>query len=53
MNPVMYITFGAYLLGMIIVGAIFCKKSKTVDDYLIGGRGLGSWVQIFPHRRVT
>ena len=44
MNPVMYITFGAYLLGMIIVGAIFCKKSKTVDDYLIGGRGLGSWV---------
>ena len=43
MNP-MYVTFGLYLLGMILVGAIFCKKSKTVSDYLLGGRGLGSWV---------
>lgn len=43
MNP-MYVTFGLYLLGMIVVGAIFCKKSKTVNDYLLGGRGLGSWV---------
>ena len=41
MNP-MYITFGVYLIGMIVVGAVFCKKNQTVDDYLIGGRGLGS-----------
>ena len=36
--------FVGYLILMVIIGALFCKKSKTLDDYLLGGRGMGSWV---------
>ena len=36
--------FIGYLILMIIVGVFFCKKSNTLDDYLLGGRGMGSWV---------
>ena len=36
--------FVAYLLMMVIVGALFCKKSDSLSGYLLGGRGVGSWV---------
>ncbi|MBE6359437.1 MAG: sodium/proline symporter PutP [Lentisphaerae bacterium] len=36
--------FGGYLILMVIVGAICCKKNGTLGDYLLGGRGVGSWV---------
>lgn len=36
--------FIGYLILMVVIGSIFCKKSKTLDDYLLGGRGMGSWV---------
>ena len=40
-----YITFGLYLAVMFAVGIYFYKKaSQNVDTYLLGGRGLGSWV---------
>lgn len=41
------ITFAFYLVAMIAVGLIFCKKAKSLDEYLIGGRGVGSWVTAF------
>lgn len=38
-------TFGLYLLLMVLTGLYFYKRSKnSVEDYLLGGRGLGSWV---------
>lgn len=38
------ITFSAYLLFLIGVGVYFYGKTSNSEDYLIGGRGLGSWV---------
>lgn len=42
-----YVTFGCYLLMMVGVGAYFCKKNSSIQEYLLGGRGLGSWVTAF------
>ena len=39
-----YTTFGLYLLFMIAVGAFFYKKETNIKEYLLGGRGVGSWV---------
>ena len=36
--------FVGYLILMVIIGAIFCKKTETLSGYLLGGRGVGSWV---------
>ncbi len=37
-------TFGIYMLFLIGVGIYFYNKTNNVEDYLIGGRGMGSWV---------
>ncbi len=39
-----YVTFGVYLLLMIATGLYFYKRASNVEEYLLGGRGLGSWV---------
>ena len=36
--------FIGYLILMVIIGILFCKKTKTISGYLLGGRGIGSWV---------
>lgn len=38
------ITFAAYLIFMLAVGAHFCKKNESLSDYLIGDRQLNKWV---------
>lgn len=38
------IAFIAYLVFMIVIGAICMKRTKNTEDYFLGGRGLGSWV---------
>lgn len=38
------VAFGAYLLFMIVIGALYMKKTNNVDDYFLGGRGLNGWV---------
>ncbi len=38
------ITFGFYMVFLIGIGAYFYKQTSNVEDYLIGGRGMGSWV---------
>lgn len=40
----MYATFALYLLLMIAVGLYFYRRAKNIEDYLLGGRGMGSWV---------
>ena len=39
-----HITFALYLIFMVGVGVYFFFKSKNISDYLLGGRGVGSWV---------
>lgn len=38
------IAFIAYLLFMVVIGAICMRRTKNTEDYFLGGRGLGSWV---------
>lgn len=44
MNNYTYVTFGVYFIFMIAIGVYFYSHSKKLDDYLLGGRGMGSWV---------
>ena len=47
-----YLTFGLYLVVMLAIGAYFYKKaSKDIDSYLLGGRGLGSWLRAIRQQR--
>jgi len=39
-----FISFVGYLLLMILIGTVCCKKDADLQQYLLGGRGLGSWV---------
>ncbi|UMZ72517.1 sodium/proline symporter PutP [Natranaerofaba carboxydovora] len=43
MNSIVF-TFLAYLIFMIVVGIITYKKTHTLDDYVLAGRGLNKWV---------
>ncbi len=38
------IAFAAYLLMMIIIGAIYSKRNTSSEDFFLGGRQLGGWV---------
>jgi sodium/proline symporter len=37
-------TFIAYFIFLLGIGFYFYRKSANIEDYLLGGRGLGSWV---------
>lgn len=38
------ISFGIYLVFMMLIGWTFYKRTKNLSDYILGGRGLNSWV---------
>ena len=38
------IAFGCYLVMMVGIGAFNMRRTKTTEDYFLGGRGLSSWV---------
>jgi sodium/proline symporter len=38
------ITFIAYFVILLAIGFCFYRKSSSIEDYLLGGRGMGSWV---------
>ncbi len=38
------IAFGAYLVMMLVIGAMYATSSKNTEDYFLGGRGMGGWV---------
>ncbi|MBN2594474.1 MAG: sodium/proline symporter PutP [Sedimentisphaerales bacterium] len=42
-NPTL-ITFIAYLIFLLGIGFFFYHRSASIEDYLLGGRGMGSWV---------
>ncbi len=37
-------TFIAYFIVLLSIGFFFYKKASNIEDYLLGGRGMGSWV---------
>lgn len=38
------VTFFVYLIFLLGVGWFFYRKTKDIEGYILGGRGLGSWV---------
>lgn len=39
-----FVTFFAYFLLLLGIGGYFYFKSSNIEDYLLGGRGMGPWV---------
>ena len=44
MNLEILFPFILYLLFMIAIGWFFYSRTKNLSDYILGGRGLNSWV---------
>jgi sodium/proline symporter len=38
------LTFGVYLVFLLAIGWYFYKRTASLEGYILGGRGLGSWV---------
>jgi sodium/proline symporter len=38
------ITFIVYFIFLLGIGFYFYRRSASIEDYLLGGRGMGSWV---------
>ena len=38
------IMFGVYLVFMLTIGFIFYRRTESLSDYILGGRGLNKWV---------
>jgi sodium/proline symporter len=38
------VTFIVYFIVLMAIGLFFYRKSRNLEDYLLGGRGMGSWV---------
>jgi sodium/proline symporter len=38
------ITFIAYFLILLAVGLYFYRRNENIEDFLLGGRGMGAWV---------
>ena len=38
------VTFIVYFVVLLVVGFYFYRKSVSIEDYLLGGRGMGAWV---------
>jgi sodium/proline symporter len=44
MSTATLITFIAYFVVLLGIGFFFYRRSSNIEDYLLGGRGMGSWV---------
>jgi sodium/proline symporter len=38
------VTFAVYFIFLLGIGFYFYRKSVSIEDYLLGGRGMGAWV---------
>lgn len=43
------VALGIYAVAMALIGCISYGKSKTLDNFLIGGRNIGAWVTAFAY----
>lgn len=44
-----YIILGIYIVLMVIIAFITRKKTKTMDDFVLGGRKIGAWMSAFAY----
>lgn len=44
MTTATVVTFVVYLVLLLGVGLYFYRRSVSIEDYLLGGRGMGAWV---------
>ncbi len=44
MNPSIAMMFLLYLVFMLLIGFYFYKRTNSLSDYILGGRGLNYWV---------
>ena len=42
-NIIVLSAFAAYMILMIAIGFVYSKKTKSNEDYFLGGRNLGGW----------
>lgn len=40
---------GAYILAMIVVGIVGARRTRTLTDFVVGGRKAGPWVSAFAY----
>lgn len=45
----LYIILGVYILFAVGIGVYFHRKSKTVNDFVLGGRTVGPWITAFAY----
>jgi len=43
-DPAILATFAGYILAMLGIGLIALRRTRSMGDYLLGGRRLGPWV---------
>lgn len=43
-TTVVWVTIAIYILTLIIIGVVTGKKSKSVADFVVGGRNAGAWL---------
>lgn len=43
-NVALWLTIGIYILGLVLIGFLSGKKSKSVADFTVGGRNAGAWL---------
>ena len=46
-SNVEFIIFVLYLIILVAIGLYFYRKTSSIEGFLLGGRGLGSWVTAF------
>ncbi len=44
-----YVMLGVYIVIMIIIGIYAYRKTKTVNDFVLGGRNVGPWLTAFAY----
>ncbi len=49
MNFLNYVILGLYIAGMVAIAFYTRKKSRTVNDFLLAGKGMNGWMSAFAY----
>ncbi|MEN6427339.1 MAG: sodium/proline symporter PutP [Phycisphaerales bacterium] len=47
MTTATVVTFIAYFILLLGIGCYFYRRNESIEEYLLGGRGMGAWVTAF------
>jgi len=48
-----WITIGIYVAGLVTIGIVTGRSSKSVADITVGGRRMGAWLSALSYARPT